>query len=435
MNLHPGFAGHCYRTRFDPMVKLPVTRTRTHQVPAIGLERSNEVAHGDWHGRPYRARRHQLDAIAGMNRPVSPCAPPVQKTRRGMRSSLTIRAGAEALATLRRDGFSADAFSTLLGASGGPKWLVLARMDRVLARRLVAGRTAPLHAFGTSIGAFRHTCLAQPDAAAAFDRFEEAYVGQAYETKPTPQEVTGVSRRIFDVLLGETGAEVLRHARVHLHVGAVRSRRPLATHAKARLALGLGVAATANAVHRRLLGAFFERVLFHSCDAPAFAFRDVATRHVRLDETNLREATLASGSIPLVMAAIEDVPGAPRGHYLDGGITDYHFAMDFDAPAGLVLYPHFFDRIVPGWFDKPLSWRTARGGLLGRTVFLAPSREFVASLPGKKVPDRDDFVTYPTAERQKLWKQVLGECDRLADELEELIDRNRLAEVAQPFPA
>ena len=38
--------------------------------------------------------------------------------------ALTVRAGRTALAQLKKDGFSADAFSTMLGASGGPKWLV-----------------------------------------------------------------------------------------------------------------------------------------------------------------------------------------------------------------------------------------------------------------------------------------------------------------------
>jgi hypothetical protein len=235
------------------------------------------------------------------------------------------------------------------------------------------------------------------------------------------------------VMIADGGADVLRHPSVRLHIGAVRSRGLLATHAKAQLAVGLGAAATANAVSRRLLGAFFERVMFHSCEAPAFAFTDVATRNVHLDETNLREATLASGSIPLVMAAIENIPGAPRGFYLDGGITDYHFAMDFDAPPGLVLYPHFFDRIVPGWFDKPLSWRKPRGRLLDRMLFIAPSPEFVATLPGAKVPDRDDFVTMKTAERQRRWNEVLAACQRLGEELEELLEGDRLAARARGF--
>jgi len=352
----------------------------------------------------------------------------------GASSNLVVRAGRQALAEIQRDGFRADSFSTLLGASGGPKWLVLSAIDRVLARRLVAARSTPLHALGTSIGAFRHTCLAQQNPLAALDRFEEAYVAQAYEKKPTPSEVTAESRRIFEVLLGGDGAsEALGHPYMRLHVGTVRSRGLLATDARLPLALGLGVAASANAVSRRMLGAFFERVIFHSTEQPQFAFDDLSTRNAWLVAGNLRAATLASGSIPMVMAAIADIPGAPRGRYRDGGITDYHFAMDFEAPPGLVLYPHFFDRIVPGWFDKPLSWRKARGALLDRTVFVAPSREFVATLPGGKVPDREDFVTLSTAERQRRWKEALQVCERLGDEFEALLEGDRLAAAAQPF--
>ncbi|HEY2774088.1 MAG TPA: patatin-like phospholipase family protein [Candidatus Binatia bacterium] len=351
-----------------------------------------------------------------------------------MQQALTVRAGPEALETIRREGFRADLFTVLLGASGGPKWLVLASIDQVLARRLVAARKSPLHAFGTSIGAFRHSCLALPDPLAALGRFEEAYVAQAYEKKPTPAEVTAESRRILSALLGSDGhSTALGHPHVRLHVGTVRSRGVAATDSRVPLALGLGAAATANAMSRNLLGAFFERVVFHSTPKPAFVFADVRTTNVALDTANFVDATLASGSIPLVMEAIRDVAGAPRGLLRDGGITDYHFAMDFDAPPGLVLYPHFFDRIVPGWFDKPLTWRRPRGALLSRTVFVAPSREFVATLPGGKVPDRDDFVRYSTADRHRTWHQALEQCRRLADELEELLEGDRLAQVAQPF--
>ena len=347
---------------------------------------------------------------------------------------LTVRAGRHALDVLRREGFRPDDFSTLLGASGGPKWLVLSGMDRVLARRFVADRTRPLDALGTSIGAFRHTCLALPDPGAALDRFEEAYVGQAYETRPTPAHVTAESLRIFDILVGRDGVlEALAHPHLRLHVGTVRSRGIVASDDRARLAIGLGVAATANTISRNLLGHFFERVVFHGGEAPRFAFTDFATRSVPLNARNLRPATLASGSIPLVMAGIEDIPGAPPGLYRDGGVTDYHFAMDFEAPPGLVLYPHFFDRLVPGWFDKALTWRKARGALLDRTVFLAPSPAFVATLPGGKVPDRDDFVKFPTAERQRRWFEAIAACRTLGEELERLMEGTRLAEVALPF--
>jgi len=351
-----------------------------------------------------------------------------------MADVLTVRAGSEALATLRRTGFSADSFGTLLGASGGPKWLVLSAIDRVLSRRMVTGRSRPLHALGTSIGAFRHAALAQRDAPTAIARFEEAYVAQAYERAPTTAEVTQESRRILGVLFGSDGVrEALAHATLRLHVGTARSRRLTATDRRHLLAAGLGLTATANALSRRLLRLTFERVVFHTTNQPAFGFEDLPTQHVKLNAANFAQATLASGSIPIVMEAIEDVVGAPPGLYRDGGIIDYHFAMDFDAPPGLIFYPHFCDHIVPGWFDKALRWRRPRGGLLGRTVFVAPSRAFVASLPGGKIPDRSDFETFSTADRQRRWQQVLAAGQRLGDAFEELLEGTRLAEVALPF--
>ncbi len=347
---------------------------------------------------------------------------------------LTVRAGAEALATLRREGFRADSFSTLLGASGGPKWLVLAWIDRVLARRLVGQRSRPLHALGTSIGAFRHAALAQTDPPAAIERFAQAYVAQAYHRQPTPAEVTEESRRILGVLFGSDGVDTaLSHATLRLHVGTARSRGLAATDRRGALAAGLALAATANAVSRRLLRVSFERVVFHTTKEPVFGFDDLPTRHAKLDAGNFVQATLASGSIPLVMEAICDVAGGPPGLYRDGGIIDYHFAMDFEAPPGLVFYPHFCDRIVPGWFDKALEWRRPRGGLLSRTVFVAPSRGFVSTLPGGRVPDRSDFKTFSTAERQRRWNEALAMTRRLGEALEELLEGTRLADVALPF--
>jgi hypothetical protein len=228
---------------------------------------------------------------------------------------------------------------------------------------------------------------------------------------------------------------LLTHPTIRTHVGTVRGRGLTASDARPLLAAGLGLAATANALSRNLLGLFFERVIFHSTTTPQLRFTDLGTSNAQLDASNIRQAILASGSIPMVMAGIVDPAGAPRGLYRDGGITDYHFAMDFDAPEGLVLYPHFFDRIVPGWFDKPLKWRRPTGALLERTVFLAPSREFVATLPGSKVPDRDDFATHPTAERQKRWHEAIAQSRRLGEELEDLMEGDGLAKAALPFEA
>ena len=154
---------------------------------------------------------------------------------------------------------------------------------------------------------------------------------------------------------------------------------------------------------------------------------------MELTAGNVACALTASGSIPLVMEGVRNIEGAPSGVYCDGGIIDYHFDFRFGAPEGLILYPHFFDRITPGWFDKSLRYRRPRSSDLDRVVMISPSPSFVAALPGGRVPDRNDFREYATQDRIRIWRGVVDACGRLADELAELIDRGTLAEVAQPF--
>jgi len=348
-------------------------------------------------------------------------------------AALTIRAGATARRTLQERGFDRDVFTTLVGASGGPKWLVLAGLDRVLPEALLSRRREPLDMVGSSIGAFRHAGLAQRDPLGALDRFEAAYIAQAYERHPTPAEVTAESRRILDVLLGRHGTrDILTNEQLRTHVIVVRSRLPVASDSRMLLSLGLGAAAATNAIARGLLGLFFQRMVF-SVGPPALRFSGFRTREVVLDERNLADALIASGSIPLVMAGIESISGAPRGRYRDGGIIDYHFDFRFETRPGLTLYPHFFRHITPGWFDKALRWRSPSRGALDRVVMLSPSREFVANLPGGRIPDRTDFASMSTADRQRAWREVAARSRALGDELLELASSRRLIDRIEPL--
>lgn len=72
---------------------------------------------------------------------------------------------------------------------------------------------------------------------------------------------------------------------------------------------------------------------------------------------NVLPVLLATASIPLVLNGVSAIPGAPAGLYRDGGLTDYHLANPLTGKEGIVLYPHFLPQVVPGWFDKSLSWR------------------------------------------------------------------------------
>jgi hypothetical protein len=141
------------------------------------------------------------------------------------------------------------------------------------------------------------------------------------------------------------------------------------------------------------------------------------THVVALDAANVGEALVASASIPLVLEGVANIPSAPRGVYWDGGIVDYHLHLPWHRSPGLVLYPHFTDRIVPGWLDKGLPWRAARGEWLGNVVLVAPSREYLATLPFGKLPDRNDFKRFAgdDAGRMKYWRTAVAESERLAD--------------------
>ncbi|MAE96378.1 MAG: alpha/beta hydrolase [Deltaproteobacteria bacterium] len=347
-------------------------------------------------------------------------------------ASLVLRAGPAARRRLEQQGFQPDAFSTLVGASGGPKWLVLSQLDRILVRRLLAPRTRPLDLLGSSIGTFRHAAFAQRDPHAALARLEESYIEQSYREgrRPSPEEVSSETRRIHLAMLGEDGArEIVENPLLRSHVVTARLRGREADRGMA-FRLGLGAAALANALSRRLLAGFFERVVFAS---PGGGLK-MGGQSTPLTADNLGDAILASGSIPLVMAGVPRPPGAPRGTYFDGGIIDYHFDFEFTRATGgdgLVLFPHFFDRITPGWFDKPLRWRRPRASALDRVVLLAPSDAFVASLPGGKVPDRRDFEALRTAERQRRWREVVARCESLVSELEALLEDP--SGRAQPF--
>jgi hypothetical protein len=268
----------------------------------------------------------------------------------------------------------------------------------------------------------------------------EAYVTQEYDVlpgdkRPRPE---GVSRRFGEILaeiFEGREAEVLAHPRLRLHVVTSRGQSKglglLAREGRLRTPLGYLGAFAANAVSRPLLGRFLERVVFSDPrDRLPLKLNDFTTREVHLSRTNLRGALLASCSIPFWLQAQHDLPGAPRGAYWDGGITDYHLHLDYRAlqasGAPLVLYPHFQRQVVPGWLDKALKHRHRSTAFLDNVVLLCPSPAWIARLPGAKLPDRNDFIKLDTAERRGRWRVAVQESQRLSDEFAALTERSSI---------
>lgn len=353
-----------------------------------------------------------------------------------MSASLDLRAGPEALRLLRERGLRAEDVEVVPGASGGPKWLVLAGLDRYLfGDFLQAPRSRPLHAIGSSIGSWRLACLAQPDPVAALERGHQAYVEQRYPRRPPPELVSSTTAAIIDTLLGDGGAgAALAHPWVRLHVLTVACRGLAASERRLPQAAALLLAMAGNLVSRRTLALQMTRVVWSAGGeaGPFASLRDFPTRHGALTSANLRDALLASAAIPLVLSGVR-LPGGPGRVHRDGGAVDYHVDLDFGPGDGLVLYPHFYPHVIPGWLDKPLRWRQAQPVNFRRALIVAPSAAFVQSLPNRKIPDRDDFYSMGDAERMRAWRAVLSATWQMAEELHELIATGRVAERARPI--
>lgn len=360
-----------------------------------------------------------------------------------MTALLTLRAGPRALALVRERGLRAHDIDILPGASGGAKWLGIAGLDRYLFGTFLRPRThpapastsRPLHAIGSSIGSWRMACLAQRDPLAALERGHHAYIHeQVYTKHPGTREVTDVLTRCLDLLLGPTGAqEIVQHPTVRVHIITAEARGAAASSARLVLATAMAFAAAANLISRRSLALQVRRTIFHACgnETPFLHLRDLPTIHRTLTAENVRAALLASGSIPLLLEGVR-IPDTPGVHW-DGGVTDYHLDLDYGDGDGLVLFPHFYEHIVPGWFDKSLPWRRAGGRNFARTLLIAPSDAFVKKLPGGKIPDRRDFYTLSDRERFDRWDRVNALTSALGEELHELIERGRVADRVQPW--
>ena len=349
---------------------------------------------------------------------------------------LLFKAGPVAFADVRNHGFSVDRIGSIAGASGGAKWLVLSQIDRVIADRILPRLVGPVHLVGSSIGSWRHACYAQSDPLAAIDRFESAYLEQSYSPEPDMAEISEKGREILCHIFADTGAaEVVSNPVLRSHIMTVRSRFLTASDARLPLSIALTVSAVANFISRRSLGLFFSRALFYDArDLPPFFNLDGFPLHqIRLTEDNIVDAVAASGSVPLVISGVRNISGAPDGVYRDGGVIDYHLDLPLSEPDRLTLFPHFFERLIPGWFDKKLTWRKPHPKHVENTILICPSAEFVSRLPNAKIPDRTDFATMTQDQRMCSWRDAVSACRELADDFADVLDNGTLAARLEPL--
>lgn len=384
-----------------------------------------------------------------------------------MTPALQIYAGPLARQAIAKNGLQPGDISTIPAAAGGPKGLLLGALDRFIFGDWLPRSTQPIDLVGASIGAWRMStaCLNQP--VAAFARLEHDYIHQDYAVPPGQKRLAAAQiselfgKNLQAFYAGRLG-EILSHPRYRLHIVTSRGRHLLNTEHGLRTPLGYFGAYLTNVVRRKSMGAWLERVVFSSptgvhCAPLPFATDDYRTRQVALSERNFNPALQASCSIPFVLQAVHNIPGAPPGAYWDGGITDYHLHLNYPAAVrittnsiatdpmdsrargqnyqqGLVLYPHFQKAVVPGWLDKSLKWRHRATHHLDTMVLLAPNPEWVKTLPNGKLPDRMDFTHYGNdlAGRVKAWNTACSASAQLVDEFAAWLDQPDPKQVQAP---
>lgn len=349
--------------------------------------------------------------------------------------ALTFRAGSRALEHIRTHGLQPADIHLIPGAAGGPKALGIQGLDIALFGDWLPRTQQPRSLVGASIGSWRFASACLPDPVAGLQRLGELYTEQRFPKGITVAQISHRCQQMLDDLLADQDASILANPFYQLNILAVKSLGMLEHDQPTRLGLGLGGVIGANLLGRRRLKRYFERVILHSQQLPALEqLQDFITHYVPLNTTNLRPALLASGSIPLVMQAVRDIPGASPGAYRDGGLLDYHLDLPWRAP-GVVLYPHFIDRVVPGWFDKGLPWRKASTEQMADVLLVAPSPAYLANLPHGKLPDRRDYKRFmhDDAGREAYWRRAIAQSQQLGDEFLELVTTGRLQDRMLPL--
>jgi len=358
--------------------------------------------------------------------------------------ALRLYAGPLALAHMRQEGLQAQDIATIAGAAGGPKGLILGPLDRFIFGQWLPTSGQAVDLVGASIGAWRLASACLSNCVSAFERLEHDYIAQHYELppgrkRPRADQVSREFGRSLQSFYGGRIEEVLSHPRYRLHVMTSRGIGLLAREHGVLTPLGYAGAYLSNALSRSLLDAWLERVVFSSgqggqMHALPFAVGDYRTRQIALTVDNFMAAVQASCSIPFALRAVPNIPGAPRGAYWDGGITDYHLHLDYRSSRpgpGLVLYPHFQPQVVPGWLDKALRWRHKSTPFLDRMVLLAPDPQWVQALPNAKLPDRTDFTRYAQdlPARIRVWTEAARASAVLAEEFAAWLQKPDLSEV------
>ncbi len=353
------------------------------------------------------------------------------------RENIRIRAGKHAYELIRSGGFSLDKVSTYFGPAGGPRWLVASGFDLTLIREGALAKSQPVWLVGASAGAWRFAAWLQPEAEQCYRTLMESYISAAYGRKDTPETILQSLIAIINSYIADDALSfALANKRYRLAILTCRAEHLTASDRPWVQKAGFILGFLANALRPALVHHFAERVVFYyGVQPPDFCTRKgFRGRFFPLSEVNFKAAVIASGAIPIAVAGVRDIFGAPDGVYRDGGLLDYHINQDYRTRSGgLTLFFHHQERIIPGWLDKRFKKRRPPEEFLDSVVMVYPSESFVESLPDGRIPDRGDFKTFidDPVTRIANWRQTVAMSESLGEEFLELIAGGRLQDVVE----
>lgn len=350
--------------------------------------------------------------------------------------ALTIRAGALAKQLIEQQGLHAQQVDIIPGAAGGPKGIGIQGLDQAIFAEFLPQAVQRRTVIGSSIGSWRFASILAWGAKQGTERLAELYTDMDFDRKMSRQTVSDICRNMLNQLVGDKAERLVNHPDYHLTVLSVKAQHLFQSDRNLPLLASIAAIVGSNAVARKHCQHFMQRVISQPAHATQFSLQqdDFQTHYQQLNSDNVTDWLMASASIPGVMNAVRDIPEAPKGSYRDGGLIDYHLDLPYQS-QGIVLYPHFSDQIIPGWFDKMFKSRQAKSENQARTLLISPSAEYLAALPLGRLPDRKDFAMKGVSQqkRKQLWRQSVAESQRLGDEFLELQQQQRFAEFLRPL--
>lgn len=350
--------------------------------------------------------------------------------------TIYIKAGKSAYEIIKDGGFDFNHVTTCVGPAVGPRWLVVSGFDLALLENKVLGGLKPVLLAGSSAGAWRFSAWVQPEPVKSYRRLIEAYISIKYDRTDTPKTIQETIRNAVNTYLEDDAIPfALAGKRYRLAIATARAKYLFACEGQIQR-VGFSAAFLLNAMNRSWLYGLVQRVIFYNGPRPPhFCLQDhFEGKAILLNEANFKYAVLASGAIPMVIAGIKNIYGAPTGIYRDGGLVDYHINQKYAAKKEeITLFFHHQERIIPGWLDKKLKYRRPSDNMLENVVMVYPSEGFIGKLPGGKIPDRDDFKVFLSdpETRIKNWWRVVELSTPLGEKFLELVESKKIRHVVE----